>query len=63
MENLRISAKLGLLLLVFAVGFVFFGVLAFRTLDTVKVNGSLYREIVQGKDIIADVLPPPEYII
>jgi methyl-accepting chemotaxis protein WspA len=63
MENLRISAKLGLLLLVFTVGFVFFGVLAFRTLETVKVGGRLYREIAQGKDVIADVLPPPEYII
>jgi methyl-accepting chemotaxis protein WspA len=63
MENLRISAKLGLLLLMFAVGLGIFGVLAFRTLATVKVNGALYSEIMQGKDVIADVLPPPEYII
>jgi methyl-accepting chemotaxis protein WspA len=63
MENLRISAKLGLLLLVFAGGFAVFGVLAFRTLGAVKVDGALYREIAQSKDVIADVAPPPEYII
>ena len=63
MENLRISAKLGLLLTVFALGFGVFGFLAFRTLATVKIGGPQYSEIVQGKDLIADVLPPPAYII
>jgi hypothetical protein len=28
-----------------------------------KVNGPIYRQIIQGKDLIADILPPPEYII
>ncbi len=31
--------------------------------ERIKVNGPLYLEIIQGKDLIADVLPPPEYII
>jgi methyl-accepting chemotaxis protein len=29
----------------------------------VQVNGPLYQRIVEGKDIVADILPPPEYII
>ncbi|MBF0364562.1 MAG: hypothetical protein HQK50_03265 [Oligoflexia bacterium] len=29
----------------------------------IEVNGPVYKKIVQGKDLIADVLPPPEYII
>src|SRR5688572_17260321 len=29
----------------------------------VQVNGPVYKRIVQGKDVIADVLPPPKYII
>ncbi|HEV2608724.1 MAG TPA: methyl-accepting chemotaxis protein [Noviherbaspirillum sp.] len=33
------------------------------TLNNLKVNGPVYQRIVQGKDLIADVLPPPEYII
>jgi len=28
-----------------------------------KVHGPYYNEIVQGKDLIADILPPPNYII
>jgi methyl-accepting chemotaxis protein len=28
-----------------------------------RINGNLYKNIVQGKDLIADILPPPEYII
>lgn len=39
------------------------GWLGHSTLEHVKVNGPIYREIVAAKDLIADVLPPPEYII
>ncbi len=63
MKNLSVSSKLWLLVGIFASGFLAFGALSYYTLSTVKVNGPLYRNIVQGKDLIADVLPPPEYII
>ncbi|HEY0073907.1 MAG TPA: methyl-accepting chemotaxis protein, partial [Abditibacteriaceae bacterium] len=33
------------------------------TNEAVKVNGPYYKQIVDGKDLIADVLPPPAYII
>ena len=32
-------------------------------LGQLKVNGPIYRQIVLGKDLIADILPPPEYVI
>jgi len=32
-------------------------------MSNLNVNGPIYHRIVQGKDIIADVLPPPEYIL
>ncbi|MFA5951018.1 MAG: methyl-accepting chemotaxis protein [Hyphomicrobium sp.] len=35
----------------------------FSGLQRLKVGGPIYNEIVLGKDLIADVLPPPEYII
>jgi methyl-accepting chemotaxis protein len=28
-----------------------------------RVHGDIYNSIIQGKDAVADVLPPPEYII
>ncbi len=62
-KDLRVRSKLYCLVLVFACGFVGFGVSAYRTLELVKVNGPYYARIVQGKDLIADVLPPPEYLI
>jgi len=36
------------------------GALAIREL---KVGGPIYQRIVLGKDLIADILPPPEYVI
>jgi methyl-accepting chemotaxis protein len=33
------------------------------SIERIKVNGPVYQEIVRGKDLIADILPPPEYII
>lgn len=33
------------------------------TLDQVRVNGPLYARSVQGKDLVADILPPPEYAL
>jgi methyl-accepting chemotaxis protein len=32
-------------------------------LNLVKVNGPLYQQIVRDKDLLADVLPPPAYLL
>ncbi len=40
-----------------------FAIFANATLRLTMVTGPLYGTIVQGKDLIADILPPPEYII
>ncbi|ARJ66671.1 chemotaxis protein [Magnetospirillum sp. ME-1] len=32
-------------------------------LAELKVNGPVYGRIIQAKDLVADILPPPEYII
>ena len=60
---LKLSTKLFVLVAVFSVGFIAFTLVAWGTIARVKVNGPLYHEIVLGKDLIADVLPPPEYVI
>jgi methyl-accepting chemotaxis protein len=31
--------------------------------NTLKVNGPIYAEVILAKDLVADILPPPEYII
>jgi signal transduction histidine kinase/DNA-binding response OmpR family regulator/HPt (histidine-containing phosphotransfer) domain-containing protein len=44
-------------------GFIAFSVMAYFAVTEIKVNGPVYKRIVQGKDLIADILPPPEYIL
>ncbi|MES2256950.1 MAG: methyl-accepting chemotaxis protein [Pseudomonadota bacterium] len=59
----KLSHRFAVLIGVFALGFAAYGFWSFRTLAELKVNGPVYERIVQGKDLIADILPPPEYII
>ena len=61
--NINIGKKLLLLSAVFIVGYVVFAVVSFSTLNNLRIGGKLYNQIVMSKDLIADVLPPPEYII
>ncbi len=60
---MRFSSRLYLLLVIFSIGFIVFGFLAKNTSDTIKVTGPVYTEIITDKDLIADILPPPRYII
>jgi methyl-accepting chemotaxis protein len=62
-QNLKIQAKLWLLTSVFCVGLLIHGYFACATVNQVKVNGPIYHTIADGKDLIEDILPPPEYII
>src|SRR5262245_30180334 len=63
LSNLKISTRLLLLVAVFGLAFVGFSLLTYHTVQTVKVNGPVYKKVVQGKDLVADILPPPAYII
>lgn len=63
LENMRLWHRFVVLLACVMVGFVAYGLWSFKTLAELKVNGPVYQRIVQGKDLVADVLPPPEYII
>jgi methyl-accepting chemotaxis protein len=61
--RLTISRAMVLFGLVTAIGLgavVFTGIFA---LGEVKVGGPLYNQIKLGNDLVADVLPPPEYVI
>ena len=56
-------ARILLLVGVFLSGLVLSNVTHWIVQAKLQVNGPMYRRIIQGKDIVADVLPPPEYII
>jgi methyl-accepting chemotaxis protein len=63
LKNRTIKTKLLLPTALLVVAFAGFGVFSYRTLQEVKVNGPLYTRITQGKDVIAEVLPPPLYVV
>ena len=62
-SNLTIKARLGIILSVLITGFSLFGVATLTAMNTFNVNGSIYHRIVHDKDLVADILPPPEFII
>jgi len=63
LRQVSIKLRLTIILVILIIGFSFFGLATFKAMSTLNVNGPIYQRIVQGKDIIADVLPPPEYIL
>lgn len=63
-KNLKISSKILIITIFTAVGFVCLGLIAYSSLINNSRNTTdSYLNIIQGKDIVADILPPPLYII
>ncbi len=58
-----IRGRLGAMVVMALVAVAGVAWLGLSTLRHLKVNGPVYQEIVTNKDLIADVLPPPQYII
>ncbi len=63
LKKLPFTSRLRILISALLLGFIAFGIVSYQTLDTLKVNGPIYKNIIQGEDLIADILPPPAYII
>jgi methyl-accepting chemotaxis protein len=63
LDNMKLWQRFVVLVVCVVLGFVVYGLWSFKTLAELKVNGPIYHNIIQGKDLVADVLPPPEYII
>jgi methyl-accepting chemotaxis protein len=61
--NLSIKLKLSLLALTAIISIVFIAAFSHISIEKVRIKGDLYNEIILSKDLIADILPPPEYII
>jgi methyl-accepting chemotaxis protein len=55
----RLIRLIGVFLLVLAAA----GFVSFETLFKLKVNGPIYNGIVEQKDVLADILPPPLYVL
>jgi len=62
-NNLKVKYKILTLIGIAVFGFLLLGINFYRTLVKVEVNGELYNGIVLQKDLLADILPPPEYLV
>ncbi|MBB3590805.1 methyl-accepting chemotaxis protein [Rhizobium sp. BK529] len=61
--KLTIARNLAVVGIAVSVGmFASFG-LQQAALERLKVNGPIYEQIVYGKDLIADILPPPLFVV
>ncbi len=60
-SSLSQVAKLFAAIMIFGCGLN--AVAAFFSLSELKVGGPVYQRVVDGKDLVADILPPPEYLI
>ena len=58
-----VAARLLRLILGFVLILSITGALSYLTLARLKVNGPVYAGIVQQKDLLGDILPPPMYIL
>ncbi|HZX31313.1 MAG TPA: methyl-accepting chemotaxis protein [Rhodocyclaceae bacterium] len=63
LNALKLSHRFAILIGIVVLGFAAYGGWSFKTLSDLKVNGPLYQRIALGKDLVADILPPPEYIL
>ena len=63
MLTLTIRRQLVASALLSLAGFVVFGAISYLTLNDLKIAGPRYKRIAQGKDLIADVVPPPEFLV
>jgi methyl-accepting chemotaxis protein len=62
-KDLKIKWKLGLANIIFMASTLAIGAEGYRTFEDVRINGHRYTAIIESKDLLADVLPPPAYII
>ncbi len=63
MRDSQLSKQLTVFVASFITLFALFVGLSGYTLQQVRVMGPIYQQIDLGNDLIADVLPPPQYII
>jgi len=63
MPKLRMKATVFVFGVAMAIGIALAVTINAVSLNKVRIGGSTYDEIIQVKDLVADILPPPLYII
>ncbi len=60
--DMKAEKRLKVLIIFFLTGFIAFGVLNYVSLNTVKIKGPLYNEIMKNREMIAEISLSSEYL-
>ena len=63
LQQLSIRQRFRLLLAFSLAGFAVCGGVVLYTLSQTAISGPIYRQIMLGQDLVADILPPPAYLV
>lgn len=62
-SNIRVRTKILTIILLFVLAMSIVALLAIRETNKIVVTGPIYSRIAMNKDLVADILPPPLFII
>lgn len=62
-NNIKITTKVTILIILALISIVSITFYALFTINRVKINGTQYDKIATNKDLIADILPPPFFLV
>lgn len=63
LKRLPIGQKLTLVVALPVAATILFAAVGYPTLQSVKIGSSTYGEVIEAKDLVADILPPPEFLV
>jgi methyl-accepting chemotaxis protein len=63
MSNLSLGKLLYGLLSIIVAGLMLLAFESFESAGSVAIGSKLYKDVIQSNDLVADVLPPPQYIV
>ena len=58
-----LTTRVKVLLVAVVVGVAVLNAIAYWTIERIKVNGPLYREVSKQKSLIEDIAPPPLFVV
>jgi len=63
LNRLNISKKIASIVIISICALLVYSFASYAAIKALRINGDLYKQIILGKDLVADILPPPEFII
>jgi len=63
LNNLNVKYKLLIIIVIAVTGFAVLGIYSYTNVKKIEVIGEKYDAIILQKDLLADILPPPAYLV